>query len=167
MFNPISSPKVTPEFSSYIEDYIINKKYEKCIKEIETSDDKAMPFQHRIMFHDVNLQDYLTRIFETILTKYNVNICSSFSYVQYEVGGYICSHRDKYIDNIVSYTMMIYLNNDYIGGETYAEINGKRVYVNKSKNNILLFSGSTIKHGCRKVRSGCKKILLCKLYKKV
>jgi hypothetical protein len=97
--------------------------------------------------------------------EYN-NVSELFTYVDYEIGSFIPTHIDSYVEmqkildtEYIILTCLIYLNDDYDAGETYYYrgplIESNKMLINKKKGNSVCMMGS-------------KKILLSKfLYKAI
>lgn len=83
----------------------------------------------------------------------------TFTYVHYTDGGSICAHIDCHDGDCdaLYITALLYLNDDYKGGETYFEKSNQEVQ--KESGAVLCFDGNGILHGCRSV-CGEKHILL-------
>lgn len=116
----------------------------------------------RIRFVDTYLQNLLKQAL--VNSSLDFNIYDSFSYVDYEEGGFIGLHIDGY-DEAATHTMIVYLNDDYKGGKTYTVDNNNQITkINKKVGKGFIFEGRKVPHGSYIIREGRKRVLLCKLY---
>ena len=86
------------------------------------------PHQIRIRFIDDDLQKMIQLALDKHNKYNNLKVINSFTYVEYVNGGNITTHKDKYDDLSIKYTMILYLNDDYHYGTTYIIDNDKTVH---------------------------------------
>ena len=85
-------------------------------------------------------------------------------FVHYPVGSYLETHTD--IEDGSKYTCILYLNDDYNGGNTYLEFESTKIDVPKNKGSCFCFKGDKVKHGSRPITSGNKYVILMGLFKR-
>ena len=166
--------------------YIIDKKWCKLLIEKATSIGfKNQKVYNRItkkhqfsakrksfvvkLIDDIELKNYI----KLALIKYNLEIFKSIQFIdhiriiKYNKGGYFKLHQDKkqYHEKMFNYTMLIYLNDDYIGGNTLILNNKTKQLFSIKKNigSILLFDPQII-HSGSKLKNGNKYILSVPVY---
>lgn len=140
---------------------------------------KFMPCQVRGLFVDEELArkiqerlvDQIEHHIEIGSQKYRfVGVRPSFTFVHYSNDGSLCSHTDKIEKieaNTIGITLLIYLNDDYDGGETYFDDAGAKISVDKETGAVLCFLGTSLRHGSNTV-VGEKDILITALvYEKI
>ena len=147
---------------------------EKCIELINICNGKDgkpilgshVPNQHRIKFFDeeigVMIQRFFDEQFSSNLSSFQFSVCQNFSYVRYENGGHITRHTDSYSEKNVKYTIIMYLNDDYVDGETFIIQNETKTNIEKKIGKAFIFEGSNIVHGSNTV-IGTKNILIGKI----
>lgn len=141
--------------------------------ELENSEnkDKYLKNQFRKTFSDDYLKQIIIKAIDEQIEK-NVTIdnkqyvftglANSMTYVHYVNKGSVPTHYDSYKEENVLYTGIIYLNDDYLGGETYLFDGEKKITIMKETGDFFCFIGSKIFHGCDQV-VGEKHVLLIKL----
>lgn len=124
---------------------------------------KFMPCQVRGLFVDEELArkiqkrlvDQIEHHIEIGSQKYRfVHVRPSFTFVHYSNDGSLRSHIDKIEKieaNTIGITLLIYLNDNYDGGETYFDDAGAKISVDKETGAVLCFFGSELMHGSNTV----------------
>lgn len=91
--------------------------------------------------------------------KDNLLFGHKFAFVKYYTGSSLPKHIDKYMEDNGVLSVVIYLNDDYIHGETYFE---DGTIISKETGTMLIFNGTKIYHGSRPV-TGEKNVIVGKL----
>lgn len=111
--------------------------------------------------HDFVDKDFSKRIYEIIKPWFpRGRIGSKWYFTKYETGGFIDIHRDGHatIDHVRSkYTILIYLNDDYDGGEVCFE-DGGTIVVKPAVGSIIVMD-QDLWHKGNPVMSGKKYLL--------
>jgi len=151
--------------------YLYNKTNKVC------NDNSDMPWHigNNIYYHDVDdfyLKNHLKtinyKVAEIISKSINIQHYPHFcDLVLWKEGQYMIRHVDNGFGQsdelqkvlcMRTYSAIIYLNNDYIGGETVVKINDNNDYVSCPKVGSLLAFSSDEKseHGVKQVTSGIR-----------
>jgi hypothetical protein len=164
---------VSEEECNNIVSHITSEKYDSVIPRKSNESKVAFKHQHRIKFTDSYLQTRMTDLLKEAGVQ--MQVCRSFSYVDYEEGGYLPLHTDSYDETDATHVLILYLNDDYENGDTYimpsimpSITSGESAkMIEKKTGKAVIFKGQKVPHGVYPVTRGHKRVLLCKLHKSI
>lgn len=125
------------------------------IDDIPNLSEKHMPFL-------LNLSKKLSKIVEDHLNinfkDQNLQPDDYSIIIKFEKGHFMKEHHDGGTENIIKYGTVLYLNDDFVGGETYYTGAGKEI--KPIARSLILHPGNYLyRHGVREVTSGIRYIL--------
>ena len=126
-----------------------NLNYRFCVKHRETD-----VMQCELLLNDAKIKkmnDMLSNFINKINEKYIINY---FQIVKWPTYGYQSEHLDF---TIHPYTSILYLNDDFEGGETVVEDE----IVKPEKCKLIAFRGDKIKHRVNKITKGIRYTIPC------
>ena len=107
----------------------------------------------KVMYNSIikEMHDKLEKFGKSVNKKYTINY---FQIVKWPTG----ESQDRHIDfEYHPFTSILYLNDDFVGGETVV---GKKSF-KPIKNTIIGFEGNKIKHEVKKIRKGVRYTIPC------
>lgn len=111
--------------------------------------DKNLNIRHTDLY-----QKLYTRLSELIKVSSEDLHLSGFATIQrMQEGVELKSHTDQHTDPSIKYATILYLNDDYVGGELFFEKNG--LEIKPEKKSMLIFPGNDeFEHGVKHVGKG-------------
>ena len=172
MFSVYHEPKVIRKFiSDEVCDFLINTDTSSFrVSEVgisATENNLIQQYSRHSKDRTVSLTEYgVSEIYEKCskFTNMPLSHIEDISVVKYEEGGFFLDHKDAYADYPRQYTIILYLNDDYEGGETEFPLLKKKYKLKKGDalffNNYDTYGNITEQstHRGNKVISGVKYI---------
>ena len=143
---------ISKEQSNYFINYLennFNLEDKKCFKHRETKAINCINIKDDIEILELGLK--LKNLPQKINKKYAINY---FEIVKWPTEEY----QDEHVDfDYHPYTSILYLNDDYTGGETI--VGGKKIIPKKCK--LIAFKGSKIPHKVNQIIEGTRYTIPC------
>ncbi len=141
----------------FVENFIDNEECKYWISlSKKISDDVRKKYVHKInelwKYRTVNITQ--SSIVNKVEKYINENLKLNLKIKEAEIQNWIVNssselhiHNNEYRKDI-NYNSMIYLNDNFLGGEFYTE---SGIFLKPKKGMLTLFNGATVKHGVKKV----------------